>query len=48
MARNEKSGDKAKRVAAKALRTGKATPGEIKTLAGSVLTQSEDKGKSKK
>lgn len=48
MARNEKSGDKAKTVASKVLRTGKATKDEIRTLAGSVLTQAPDKGKSRK
>ena len=48
MAKNEKSGRKAARVASKVLRTGKATPKEARALAGSVLTQSPDKPKPRK
>lgn len=45
MAKNEKSSPKAAKVAAKVLSTGKATPKQAMTLAGSVLTQAPDKGK---
>ena len=48
IAKNEKAGNKAKTIASKVLRTGKATKDEAKTLAGSVLTQAADKDKSKK
>ena len=37
--KNERTSAKVAKVAAKVLRTGKATPKEAKTLAGSVLTQ---------
>ena len=41
----KQSGDKPSSIAAKALRTGKATPTQIRKLAGSVLSQDEKKGK---
>ena len=41
----KQSGDKPSSIAAKALRTGKATKSEIRKLAGSVLSQDEKKGK---
>lgn len=43
MGKNEKTSPTVASLAAKALATGKATPAEIKKLAGSVLTQSPDK-----
>lgn len=45
MARNEKSSPKVAKIASKALKSGKATSKEIKSLAGSVLTQRPDKKK---
>jgi len=49
MAKNEKSSGKVASLASKVLKNpSKATPKEIKTLAGSVLTQAPDKGKVKK
>ena len=48
MARNERTSPKVAKVAAKVLKTGKATPKQAKTLAGSALTQAPDKGKGKK
>lgn len=47
MGKNEKSSPKVAKVAGKVLSTGKATPKQAKTLAGSVLTQSSDKPKKK-
>lgn len=47
MAKNEKSSPKVASIAAKVLQTGKATPKQAKTLAGSVLTQAADKKKGK-
>ena len=46
--KNERTSAKVAKVAAKVLRTGKATPKEAKTLAGSVLTQAPDKPKRKR
>lgn len=43
----KKSGDKASSTAGKVLQKGKATPKQAKTLAGSVLSQDEKKGKGK-
>lgn len=37
--------DKAATIASNALRTGKASKGELLTLAGSVLSQDQTKGK---
>lgn len=48
MARNERTSPKVAKIAAKVLKTGKATPKQAKTLAGSALTQAPDKGKGKK
>lgn len=48
MARNEKSSPKVAKIASKALKSGKATSKEIKSLAGSVLTQRPDKRKNSK
>ena len=45
MARNEKSSAKVSKIASKALRGEKVTKKEIKSLAGSVLTQRPDKKK---
>jgi hypothetical protein len=39
------SGDKAASTAGKVLSTGKATPSQAKTLAASVLSQDQTKGK---
>lgn len=47
MAKKE-SGNKTSSTASKVLRTGKATPKEVKSLAASVLSQDETKGKRKK
>ncbi|WP_155734648.1 hypothetical protein [Brucella intermedia] len=41
------TGNKVSSIAAKALSTGKATPSQIKAMAGSVLRQDETKGKRK-
>lgn len=49
MARNEKSGSKVGSIASKALKDpGSLTKKEIKSLAGSVLTQRPDKPKKRK
>ncbi len=46
MAKNEKTSSKVATIAAKGLKTpSKLTPKEIKTISGSVLTQSPDKKK---
>ena len=47
MATNEKTSKRVAKIASKALRTGKATPQQVKALAGAVLTQAPDKPKSK-
>lgn len=47
MGKNERTSKKVASVAAKVLKTGKATPTQAKTLAGSVLTQAPDKKKGK-
>lgn len=41
----KQSGDKPSSIAAKAIKTGQATPKQVKTLAASVLSQDEKKGK---
>jgi hypothetical protein len=41
----KQSGDKPSSIAARALKTGKATKAEVRKLAGSVLSQDEKKGK---
>jgi len=46
MAKKE-SGNKVASTASKVLRTGKATPKEAKSLAASVLSQDETRGKRK-
>jgi hypothetical protein len=48
MAKNEKTSPRIARIAAKVLKTGKATPKEAQELAGSVLTQAPDKPKKKR
>lgn len=45
MARNEQTSKKVATLASKALKTGQATPKQIKTLAASVLTQAPPKKK---
>lgn len=48
MAKNEKSSSKVASIASKALKNpGSLTKTEIKSMAGSVLTQSPDKSKKK-
>lgn len=42
------SGDRTTSIAAKVLQTGKATPSQAKSLAGSVMAQNPDKGPNKK
>ena len=44
--KNEKTSPKVAKVAAKVLREGKATPKEVRTLAGAALTQTADRRKS--
>lgn len=41
----KQSGDKASSIAAKVLPSGQATKGQVKTLAASVLSQDQTKGK---
>lgn len=43
----KQSGNKTSSIASKALRTGKASSKEIKSLAASVLSQDETRGKRK-
>jgi hypothetical protein len=43
----KQSGNKTSTTASKVLRTGKATPKEAKSLAASVLSQDETKGRRK-
>ena len=45
MAKNEKTSHRIAQLASKALRTGKATPAEIRKLAATALTQAPDKPK---
>lgn len=45
MGKNEKTSKAVAKVASKALRTGKATPKQIRTLAATALTQTKDKAK---
>ena len=45
--RNEQTSPRVARVASQVLRTGKATPRQVLTLAGAVLTQAPDKPKAK-
>ncbi len=47
MARNEQTSKKVASIASQALKTGQATPKQIKTLAASVLTQAPPKPKGK-
>ena len=44
MAHN-KTGDKVSSIASKAMRTGKATPKEIRSMGASLVSQDEHKGK---
>jgi len=44
----KQSSSKASTIAGKVLATGKATPSQVKTLAGSVLSQDEKKGQGRK
>ena len=46
MAKNEKTGSKVGKIASKAMRTGKLTPKETRSLGASALTQRPDKPKS--
>ncbi len=48
MGQNEKTSKVVATIASNALRTGQATPAQIKKLAASVLTQTPDKKKGKK
>lgn len=48
MAKQEKTSKGVAKVAGKVLSTGKATPKQAKTLAGSALTQAANKPKKKK
>ena len=45
MAKNERTSKKVAKVAGKALKSGKATPKQVRALAGSALTQAPDKSK---
>lgn len=42
---HKKTGDKVSSTASKAMRTGKATPKEIRSMGASLLSQDEHKGK---
>jgi len=44
----KKTGDTVSSIAAKAMKTGKATPKEIRSMGASLLSQDEHKGKRKK
>lgn len=44
----KKTGNEVSSIAAKAMKTGKATPKEIRSMGASLLSQDEHKGKRKK
>jgi len=48
MAALKKTSDKVSSIASKAMKTGKATPAEIRSMGASLLSQDEVKGKSGK
>ena len=48
MAKNEQTSKRVASIAAKALQTGKATPSQIRSMAGAALTQAPDRSHKKK